>query len=232
MPPGSHFASPAREADSGVVPGTLAPTMSQDHEHYFSTDPHGPERPRQITVRLAGRELDVVTDGGVFSAGRVDLGTAVLLREVPPPPPAGELLDLGCGWGPLALTLAMLSPQARVWAVDVNPRAVELTRRNAERLGLGGVRACVPEQVPGQVTFAAIWSNPPIRIGKQALHELLRQWLPRLAPGGAAHLVVQRHLGADSLQRWIGAELEAGLQVQRAGSAKGYRVLRISRSAS
>jgi 16S rRNA G1207 methylase RsmC len=200
-------------------------------DQYFSAEPSAPSRPRELRVRLAGREVDVVTDGGVFSAERLDLGTSVLLREVPDPPAEGELLDLGCGWGPLALALGLSSPRARVWAVDVNPRARELTAANAARLRLANLRVAAPQEVPDEVRFTAIWSNPPIRIGKEQLHGLLLRWLPRLADGGQAHLVVQRHLGADSLHRWLADELAAddGWSVERAGSAKGFRVLRISR---
>jgi 16S rRNA (guanine1207-N2)-methyltransferase len=203
--------------------------VSDPQPHYFAT-PSGPAQHRTLTVTLAGRDLEVVTSDGVFSAGRLDLGTRVLLREVPAPPATGELLDLGCGWGPLAVTMALRSPTATVWAVDVNERAVELTRENARRLGLPNLRSTAPGDIPDHLTFAAIWSNPPIRIGKPELHALLLRWLPRLAPGGAAHLVVQRHLGADSLHSWLSAELaDQGFEVSRLGSAKGYRVLRITR---
>jgi 16S rRNA G1207 methylase RsmC len=200
-------------------------------DHYFSAEPTAPQRERELRVRLAGRDVGVLTAGGVFSADRLDLGTSVLLREAPAPPADGDLLDLGCGWGPLALTLGLLSPAARVWAVDVNPRARELTGRNASRLGLGKVRAVAPDEVPEQVRFAAIWSNPPIRVGKEQLHAILARWLPRLAEGAQAHLVVQRNLGADSLHRWLAEQLAAtdGWRVERAGSAKGFRVLRVSR---
>lgn len=205
-------------------------------DHYFSAEPTGPDTTDTITVTLAGRDVDVVTGAGVFARDRLDLGTRVLLRAVPEPPAAGDLLDLGCGWGPVALTMATLAPRAQVWAVDVNPRALELTRRNARALGLPGVRAVTPDEVPGDVRFAAIWSNPPIRIGKAPLHDLLLRWLPRLADNAAAHLVVQRNLGADSLQRWLAEELPAAstgaLSVDRLGSAKGFRVLRVSRSGS
>jgi 16S rRNA G1207 methylase RsmC len=183
-------------------------------------------------VRLGGRDVEVGTDAGVFSAGRLDLGTRVLLREAPAPPPTGDLLDLGCGWGPLALAMAMAAPRARVWAVDVNPRAVQLTADNAAELGLRGVRACLPEEVPEGVAFAAIWSNPPIRVGKADLHALMLRWLPRLERDAEAHLVVQRTLGADSLQAWLGPELGDEYTVQRAGSAKGYRVIRVHRGAA
>lgn len=200
-------------------------------DHYFSPEPGTEHRQRELHVRLAGRDVDVVTAGGVFSADRVDLGTTVLLREVPSPPEAGDLLDLGCGWGPLALTMALESPRARVWAVDVNSRARELTTLNARRLGVANLRVAAPDEVPEEVRFAEIWSNPPIRIGKDQLHELLLRWLPRLAEGGSAYLVVQRNLGADSLHRWLGEQLPAsdGWEIEREASAKGFRVLRVSR---
>ena len=194
-------------------------------DHYFSARPATPDERHAITVELAGREVSVVTAGGVFSPGHVDLGTRVLLREVPDPPADGDLLDLGCGWGPLALTMALLSPGARVWAVDVNERALDLVRVNAARLGLGNVTAALPDDVPGSVSFAAIWSNPPVRVGKDALHDLLRRWLPRLSPRGEAWLVVGKNLGADPLHRWLADELT--LPVARVASAKGFRVLRV-----
>ena len=195
-------------------------------EHYFSPTAPLPEQVSWVPVRLAGRDVEVATAPGVFSHGHLDLGTRVLLREVPDPPPTGTMLDLGCGWGPLALTLGLLSPRARVWAVDVNDRALDLVTRTAQRLDLPGVRAARPEQVPADLRFDVLWSNPPIRIGKAALHELLLAWLPRLTPDGVAHLVVQRHLGADSLLSWLSAQ--PGLRASRAASAKGFRLLRVT----
>ena len=194
-------------------------------DHYFTAQPASPDERRLLRVWLAGRDVEVETAGGIFSPDHVDLGTRVLLDHVPAPPAEGDLLDLGCGWGPIALTLALQSPGARVWAVDVNERALDLTRRNAARLGATNLRAVTPDQVPDDVRFAAVWSNPPIRVGKEALHAMLTQWLGRRAPGGEAHLVVGKNLGADSLQRWIAAEL--GVVVERTASAKGFRVLAV-----
>jgi 16S rRNA (guanine1207-N2)-methyltransferase len=196
--------------------------------HYFTPRPSGPAGRTVVPVRLAGREVEVVTAAGVFSGDRVDLGTRVLLREAPEPPASGTLLDLGCGWGAIALALGLLSPAATVWAVDVNERALELTAENAQRLGVRSLRAARPEEVPPDVRFDAIWSNPPIRIGKDALHALLLAWLPRLNPGAQAHLVVQRNLGAESLHAWLAEAFAGRADVVRAGSAKGYRVLRVS----
>lgn len=197
-------------------------------DHYFTAAPASPDERRRVRVRLTGEDVEVETAGGVFSPARLDLGTDVLLRTVPPPPATGDLLDLGCGWGPVALTLARLAPQARVWAVDVNERALDLARTNARRLALPGIVAARPEDVPRDVRFATIWSNPPIRVGKAALHELLASWLPRLAPGGRAYLVVQRNLGADSLQAWLADQWPEVLDVARLGSAKGFRVLEVT----
>ncbi|MGW6132065.1 class I SAM-dependent methyltransferase [Cellulomonas sp. NPDC055163] len=198
------------------------------NDHYFTARPASPDERRVRTVTLGGQDVDVETAGGVFSPDHVDLGTEVLLRSVPAPPPGGDLLDLGCGWGPVALSLALASPGARVWAVDVNERALDLVRRNAERLGCPNVVAVTPDEVPDDVRFAALWSNPPIRVGKADLHALLLRWLPRLSPGAQAHLVVSKNLGADSLQRWVAETLAGAADVERVASAKGFRVLRVS----
>lgn len=203
--------------------------MQSGGDHYFTPQPGSEFAPRELTVRLAGKDRRLLTSGGVFSSDRLDQGTRVLLDTSPPTPPDGELLDLGCGWGPLALTMALESPTARVWAVDVNERALELVRRNVERLGLDRVVAATPDAVPAGLRFRTIWSNPPIRVGKGELHELLLRWLPRLEPSGEAWLVVQRNLGADSLHRWLQDELGTE-RVHRAGVGKGYRVLRVSGS--
>lgn len=200
-------------------------------EHYFASKPASEDALRTISVRLAGRTFEVFTAGGVFSPDHVDHGTRVLLDEAPQPPASGQLLDIGCGWGPIALTMALESPGATVWAVDVNERALDLVRRNAARLGLDNVKAVLPEDVPGELAFATIWSNPPIRIGKAALHELLETWLPRLDADASAWLVVQRNLGADSLQRWL-AETLPGFSVERRATDKGFRIIEATAAAN
>jgi 16S rRNA (guanine1207-N2)-methyltransferase len=196
-------------------------------EHYFSASPGSAFTERSITVHLAGADRRLVTAGGVFSPERLDAGTRVLLDTVPVPPETGNLLDLGSGWGPVALSLGLRSPGATVWAVDVNERALALVRRNASSLGLTGVNATLPDGIPDDVRFATIWSNPPIRVGKQELHAMLLRWLPRLEPDSSAWLVVQRNLGSDSLHRWLDEELPDGFTVDRAETSKGYRVLEV-----
>lgn len=199
-------------------------------DHYFSPNPAAPDRRQRIQVRLRGELIEVVTASGTFSPDHLDAGTRILLDTVPEPPVQGTALDLGAGWGPIALSLALASPRLEVWAIDVNERAVELTAVNAAANGLAGVRAVAPEAVPAALRFDVIWSNPPIRIGKPALHELLGTWLPRLAPGGTAWLVVSKNLGADSLLRWI-VERFASLEAGRFATSGGFRVLRIHRPA-
>ena len=196
-------------------------------EHYFSATPGGEMVLRTISVQLAGRRLELTTSNGIFSPERVDVGTQVLLGNVPTPPPGGHLLDLGCGWGPIAVTLALESPHATVWAVDVNERALDLLRRNAADLGLTNINACLPADVPTDIGFRTIWSNPPIRVGKNELHDMLTHWLPRLDAGSDAWLVVQRNLGSDSLHRWLQSALPSDFAVMRAATNKGYRVLRV-----
>jgi 16S rRNA (guanine1207-N2)-methyltransferase len=171
--------------------------------------------------------LDLTTDRGVFAREGVDPGTKLLLLEAGSLPDTGDVLDLGCGYGAIAVTMARRSPGATVWAVDVNRRALALTAANAEAAGCANVRTVEPDGVPEDVQFATIWSNPPIRIGKEALHDLLVTWLARLAAGGRSMLVVQKHLGADSLARWLE---EQGFAVTRATSRMGYRLLSVERS--
>lgn len=192
-------------------------------DHYFDETPTSEDRRRDVTARIGDRELVFTTSTGVFSQDGLDKATAVLLRNSTPPA-AGVVLDLGCGWGAIACSVAAAG--ATVWAVDVNERALELTRLNAERLGVA-VRTSLPDDVPDEVVFDQIWSNPPIRIGKQALHDLLLRWLPRLASDGVARLVVGKNLGADSLQAWLG---EQGWPATRVTSEKGFRVLEVRRA--
>jgi 16S rRNA (guanine1207-N2)-methyltransferase len=189
---------------------------------YFEAHPDVASRPRTVTLTLPDMTLELRTDRGVFSAGGVDPGTQVLLEDAPPPPSEGALLDLGCGYGPIAMTLARRSPAATIYAVDVNERAIALMAENAAALGLDNVLTAIP----ADITFDAIWSNPPVRVGKEALHELLLTWLPRLASGGRAYLVVQKHLGSDSLQRWLDA---GGWPTTRLNSRRGYRILEVTR---
>jgi 16S rRNA G1207 methylase RsmC len=200
-------------------------------DHYFTSSPGSDPALRPLVVRLAGETRELVTASGIFSPDRLDTGTQVLLANTPAPPPGGNLLDLGSGWGPIALTLALGSPHATVWAVDVNERALDLVRRNADILGLGNVNAALPADVPADIEFTTVWTNPPIRVGKNELHNMLGAWLPRLEADSDAWVVIARNLGADSLHRWLGSTLSQTFATSRAATSKGYRVLRVRRHA-
>ena len=198
-------------------------------DHYFSAEPAAAEKRSRIEFTAAGKVYDLAVAAGVFSAGRLDPGTAVLLRkgDLPTAATGGTLLDLGCGYGPIACVLAAEAPEATVWAIDVNSRARELTIENAASLGLAGrVRVAGPDGVPGEVMFDQIWSNPPTHVGKAELRLLMDRWLPRLAPGGVAWLVINRNLGGDSLHTWL---VSLGWEVTRTASQRGFRVLKVAR---
>ena len=199
--------------------------MSSDH--YFSPAPGTVLKTRQITVQLQGQDRELTTANSVFSPAHIDTGTEVLLKYAPEPPVDGHFLDLGCGWGPIALHLALASPAATVWAVDVNERALDLVRTNAATLGLTNINAVLARDVPADISFRTIWSNPPIRVGKDELHGLMQTWLPRLESEADAWLVVQRNLGSDSLQRWLSDELPATFETTREAISKGFRVLQV-----
>ena len=195
--------------------------------HYFEPDPAVPSRARTVDLHLPDLSLRLTTDRGVFAADGVDPGTKQLLLDAPAPAATGTLVDLGCGYGPIAITLARRAPAATVWAVDVNRRALSLCAANAKANGVDNVVVAEADAVPADLRVDAIWSNPPIRVGKAALHEMLSSWLVRLTPGGRAWFVVQKHLGSDSLARWLD---DAGWSTTRRSSRGGYRILEVEAS--
>jgi 16S rRNA (guanine1207-N2)-methyltransferase len=197
--------------------------MTNPGAHYFDEEPTTESAPRTVELTLPDVRLTLTTDRGVFGYDRVDAGTKLLLLKAPAPAATGDLLDLGCGTGAIALTMASRAPAATVWAVDVNERARALCRANATLNDLHNVRVCAPDEIPADVVFATIWSNPAIRIGKPALHAMLRRWFTRLRDDGEAVLVVHKHLGSDSLQPWLAAQ---GFPTDRLASSAGYRILR------
>jgi 16S rRNA G1207 methylase RsmC len=199
-------------------------------EHYFSAQPAGEFRSTEIAVRLAHGDYTVETAGSIFSPDHIDAGTEQLLYSAPTPPETGNFLDLGCGWGPIALTLGLEAPGASIYAVDVNERALELTRRNATRLGLTNITVGLPETVEPSLLFDLMWSNPPIRVGKTELHDIMNTWLPRLKVNGEAYLVVAKHLGADSFEKWLGSQFDATHTVTREDTRKGFRIIKVVRT--
>lgn len=201
--------------------------MPQDH--YFSSNPSGDAKLRSVSFRVGDQELTLNAATGTFSSGKLDKGTAVLLKMADRFPASGRVLDLGCGWGPIGISIAKLQPNAEVWAVDINSRSVELANQNSKDLAVENFTAVTPENLPSDLKFNEIWSNPPIRIGKQALHELLTTYLGRLSESGRALLVVQKQLGAESLLSWL-ADQNSNWNVSRAVNEKGYWVIEVVNS--
>ena len=173
--------------------------------------------------------MTLTTDTGTFSHGHLDKGTKVLLEQLltgTPELPPGPLLDIGCGAGPITLSLAARFPDRVIYAVDVNERALELCRANAENNDLHNVIIARPEEVDPDVVFAGIWSNPPIRGGKELLHGILMTWFGRLSTSGYGRLVVHKNLGSDSLQKWLASRSFA---CDRVSSRSGFRLLHVTR---
>ena len=203
--------------------------MFVSDNHYFASSPEGPLVTREITVNLNGNKTQVLTAGGIFSPEHIDQGTQVLLTHLEAANPTGTFLDIGCGWGPIALALALQSPKAKIYAIDVNERSLQLTKMNAEKLGISNIIVCKPEDVPQEIMFDEIWSNPPIRVGKKVLHEILNVWIKKLVQGGTARLVVQKNLGSDSLHKWLMEEFSPEFDSTRIDSSKTFRVLKVSK---
>lgn len=202
------------------------PSPGSSDSHYFDAAPATSSSPRTIELVLPDLFLELSTDSGVFSAQQVDGGTRILLKDHPPlaslPTAPAHILDLGCGYGPIALSAAKRAPDAHVWGVDVNERALELAQSNAASNGIENVTFGRADQIPAEQHFDLILSNPPIRVGKQVLRDLLATWLDRLTPQGRAWMVVQKHLGSDSLAAWL---TEQGWETTRLSSKAAYRIL-------
>ncbi len=195
-------------------------------EHYFASNPAIESKLRSVEFTVQDTLFKLQASSGTFSATRLDAGTKALLGYLDDV--SGDVLDIGCGWGPIAISIAKLYPATKVWALDINQRSLELTRLNAKAANLGNVMAVTESEISADQTFNQIWSNPPIRVGKEVLHTLMRTWLPRLRPGGSATLVVQKQLGADSFTKWLADEFPE-LKVERIGTEKGYRIIRGSK---
>ncbi|HVF31609.1 MAG TPA: methyltransferase [Acidimicrobiales bacterium] len=202
------------------------PNPGDAGQHYFSARPASGSAVRELKLHLPDLTLDLVVDRGVFSGDRVDPGTKLLLSEAPMPADlAGDVLDLGCGYGPIAVTVARRAASATVWALDVNERALALCETNARTAGVGDrVRPVAEAHLPADVRFTAVYANPPIRIGKGPLQTLLTRWLGRMRPDATAWLVVHKHLGSDSLAGWLASQ---GYGVHRRTSRMGYRILEV-----
>ena len=191
--------------------------------HYYSNRPDVESKPSSISLTGRGHQFTLETDRGVFSKSGVDFGSRVLMEAFQAPQIEGDFADVGCGYGPIGLTLAKDFPDRVVHMVDVNERAVELAGKNASRNGIQNVRIAVSdgmERVTDQL--AAVITNPPIRAGKETIFRFYQQAYDRLVSGGELWVVIQKKQGAPSTKDFL-EELFSEVEVVE--KVKGYWIL-------
>ena len=173
--------------------------------HYFQNDPLLASKKRDITLSINGLTLHFKSDNGVFSKSKVDEGSLALLKVIIPLRLTGKILDLGCGYGPIGLTIAVTSPSARVDLADINERALALCEENAQLLGLGQRVTCLQSDIYTNVEgpYDSIVVNPPIRAGKRVTYKMYEGALQRLIDGGSLYVVIRKDQGAPTASRFI-----------------------------
>jgi 16S rRNA (guanine1207-N2)-methyltransferase len=193
-------------------------------DHYYTSRPGAAHDERQFSFTLRGHELRFITDAGVFSRDRVDFGSVLLIETMQVDRDA-RVLDVGCGYGPIGLAAAKLADQGRVMMIDINERAVELARRNAQLNGIGNVEVRVSDvyaAVQGE-TFDVILTNPPIRAGKEIVHRIFTEGHGLLREGGELWVVIQKKQGAPSAWKKL---QETYRDVEEVERSKGYHIFR------
>jgi 16S rRNA (guanine1207-N2)-methyltransferase len=193
------------------------------NDHYYTREPRSESRPVDCGFTYRGIPLSFRTDAGVFSKGEVDAGTRLLLEALPEEM-SGEILDLGCGWGVIGVSVARKWPETRVTMADVNIRALELSRENAKRNRAEA--ECVESDGMAALAdrrFDAVITNPPIRAGKQVIYRMFADAAKSLKPGGALYLVIRKQQGAESCMKYLQTLYE---DVERLDRAGGFWVLR------
>ncbi len=172
---------------------------------YFENDPNIASHLREVFFVVGGRQFNFTTDSGVFSKSKIDEGSAIFLNELISLPLKGRILDLGCGYGVIGIVLASVFPSVRVDCVDVNDKALELTRTNALKNGVSSklavFRSDVYENVEGP--YDSIVVNPPIRAGKAVIYKMFSDSWQYLIDGGSLFVVIRKNQGAVSASNYI-----------------------------
>ena len=193
------------------------------NDHYYTRTPQSASRPAECSFTYRGVDLVFETDAGVFSRGEVDTGTRLLLEALPEDM-HGEILDLGCGWGVIGISIARKWPETQVTMADVNTRALELSRKNAKRNRAEVI--CAESdgmEALADRNFDAVVTNPPIRAGKQVIYKMFADAAQRLKPGGALYLVIRKQQGAESCIRYLETIYE---KVEKLDKSGGFWVLK------
>lgn len=200
--------------------------------HYFDPSPMVGHSPGEVYLSIGDERLPLHTDAGVFSKGKVDRGTRLLLEAMEKGrlalPAQGDVCDLGCGYGPIGIAVAKLQPQTRVYMVDINPRAVELAERNVRRHNLDNVQVRLGDGVGvfAPQRFDLIITNPPIRTGKVQVHALLSEAKEWLVPGGRLALVIRTQQGAKSLAAFLETLFPVVEEIEKGGGFRVYEAQR------
>ena len=195
------------------------------NDHYYTRTPQSASRPAECAFSYRGLQLSFRTDAGVFSRGELDDGTRILLEALPEKM-EGDILDLGCGWGAIGISVAAAWPETRVTLADVNTRALELSRDNAgrNRVAVRCVESDGLSALAGE-TFDAVVTNPPIRAGKQVIYRMFAEAAEHLTPDGALYLVIRKQQGAESCIRYLQTVYTRVEKLDRSG---GFWVLKAS----
>ena len=199
------------------------------NEHYYTKDPKVRSDRQTISSDLRGTDLRFTTDAGVFSKGGIDFGSRLLVESFVMPDVSGDVLDVGCGYGPIGLTIATLFPERQIQMVDVNERAIALSKENAERNHVKNVTVYSSDglSVVSDLGFAAILTNPPIRAGKDVVFSFYEKSYEKLRSSGELWVVIQKKQGAPSSMKHL-EEIYGNVSV--VAKRKGYYILRAIKS--
>ena len=193
--------------------------------HYYSQSPQSESNPTYWEFTLRGKKFRFKTDSGVFSKKEVDFGSRLLIDSFSLAGESeGDILDVGCGYGPIGLSLAYAYPDKNVEMVDVNARAIQLAKDNAEANGIPNVKIYESNILSAveNKSFSAVLTNPPIRAGKQTVHQIFSDSYEHLLPGGELWVVIQKKQGAPSAMDKM-EEIFGNVEV--AAKKKGYFIL-------
>lgn len=198
-------------------------------EHYYSKDPKVKSQPKEWSTELRGKMLRFQTDAGVFSKGEVDFGSRLLLESFVMPDLEGAVLDVGCGYGPIGLSIAASFPERNIHMIDVNERALALCKHNAHQNNIENTTIYSSDALSAvqEEGFAAILTNPPIRAGKETIFSFYKDSFPKLRSGGELWVVIQKKQGAPSTINYL-RELYGS--VETVVKKKGYFILRAYKS--
>jgi 16S rRNA (guanine1207-N2)-methyltransferase len=194
-------------------------------EHYYADQPSSESNPKTWSYELNGYTIKFTSDDGVFSKKEVDFGSKLMLELYSDPAVKGNILDMGCGYGPIGLTVAKQYSDRTVWMVDVNERALSLSKLNAKQNNVGNIKVLKSylfDELENEM-YASVITNPPIRAGKKVVHQLFEQAYEHILPNGELWVVIQKKQGAPSAIEKLESLFS---EVEVVGKKKGYYIIK------